>query len=444
MSVLLKTGYGLLKGNKRENCREFLGIRYARAGRFEYAVPVDHAGDEGEYDAMAFGGVCPQIRAYHEHLEIPERLFYHNEFREGIIYDYDEDCLNLNIYTPFEAENAPVIIFIHGGGFDSGSVRDSCFDGDSLCRRGIILVTINYRVGVLGYLTHEEIRQKYGHSGNFGLDDQLTAIKWVRRHIKDFGGDPDNITLMGQSAGAISIQYLCLMHENEGLFRHAVMMSGGGLFPKFALPRPAEKTAAYWLDFMKIAGCATFEELKKLDLKSLYDAVDEIKKIRKDNVYNTMPVVDGYLIKAPVDELIKEPLKIDYMIGYTNNDMYAALMAHIGNKFASANNGYVYYFDIDAPGDDKNGAFHSSDLRYMFHTLSSSRRPYGSHDYEVSELMMDYVSSFATDGDPNREGRPVWERKRGRALCIGPKDVRMGRPNCVKLIWNTITKGDPK
>lgn len=444
MSVLLKTGYGLLKGNERENCREFLGIRYARAGRFEYAVPVDRAETEGEYDATAFGGVCPQIRTYYEHLEIPERLFYHNEFRDGIRYDYDEDCLNLNIYTPADAQNAPVIIFIHGGGFDSGSVRDSCFDGDSFCRRGTILVTINYRVSVLGFLTHKEIRKKYGHEGNFGLDDQLTAIRWVKRHIKDFGGDPDNITLMGQSAGAISIQYLCLMKDNKGLFRHAIMMSGGGLFPKFALPRPAEKTNEYWMDFMKIAGCGSFEELKNLDLRLLYTAVDRIKKIRKDNVYNTMPVVDGYLIAAPIDEIIRDPLKIDYMLGYTNNDMYAVLMAHIGNRFASANNAYVYYFDIDAPGNDRNGAFHSSDLRYMFHTLSSSHRPYSSRDEEISDLMMDYVSSFAACGDPNHEGRPVWERKNGRALCIGSKCVKMGRPNFAKLLWNTLTKGDPK
>ena len=444
MTATLKTGYGLLTGNERENCIEFLGIKYANAGRFEYAVPVDHAEKEGEYDATSFGGVCPQIRTFNEHLDVPERLFYHNEFRRGITYDYDEDCLNLNIYTPYNTENAPVIIFIHGGGFDSGSVKDSCFDGDAYCKRGIILVTINYRVGVLGYLTHEEIYKKYGHDGNFGLDDQLTAIKWVKRHIKDFGGAPDNITLMGQSAGAISIQYMCLSPANKGLFRRAIMMSGGGMFPKFALPRYAEKTHEYWLNLMEIAGCKTFAKLQSLELKELFSAIEEIKKIRKDNTYNTMPVVDGRLIPAPIDTLIKSPLNIDYMIGYTNNDMYAPIMAHIGNKFALNNNGYVYFFDIDAPGTDHNGAFHSSDLRYVFHTLSTSHRPYSKSDEEISDLLIDYISSFASCGDPNGNDRPKWEKVHKKALCISKRAVKMGRPNGIKLLWNALTKGDPK
>ena len=185
-TVTIETDYGLIKGNEREYCNEFLGIRFARAGRFEYAVPVDHA-ETGEYDATVFGGVCPQTRTYYEHLEVPERMFYHREFRDGITYDYDEDCLNLNIYSPKEPKNCPVIIYIYGGGFNSGSAKDSCFDGETYCKRGVILVTINYRVGILGYLTHEDIFRQYGREGNFGLDDQLTAIKWVKRHIASFG-----------------------------------------------------------------------------------------------------------------------------------------------------------------------------------------------------------------------------------------------------------------
>ena len=444
MTVLLKTGYGLLKGNKRENCNEFLGIRYAVAKRFEYATPVDEAEKDAEYDATAFGGVCPQTRTYFDHLEVPERMFYHKEFRDGICYDYDEDCLNLNVYAPRDIQEAPVIIFIHGGGFNSGSVKDSCFDGDAFCKRGIILVTINYRVGVLGYLTHEDIYKKYGREGNFGLDDQLTAIKWVKRHIRDFGGNPDNITLMGQSAGAISIQYLCLSHENDGLFKRAIMMSGGGMFPKFALPRDAKSTREYWLQLIQIAGCSRLEELKELNLQSLFSAIEEIKKVRKDNTYNTQPVVDGRLIPAPVDKLIKDPLKIDYMIGFTNNDMYAPIMAHIGQKFAAANKGYVYFFDINAPGQDNNGAFHSSDLRYMFHTLASSHRPYDERDEEISDLLIDYVSSFAANGDPNGNCRPKWPNTPGKVLCIRKKAVKSGKPNYAKMICNMLTKGEPK
>lgn len=444
-TATLDTSCGAIHGNETPHCREFLGVPYAHAGRFEYALQADTW--DGVLDATHFGFACPQNRAWHEHLENPTRRFYKKEFREGCDFRYDEDCLNLNIYTPKEADGCPVVVFLHGGGFDSGMNSESPFDGAALAERGIITVFVNYRVGVLGYLTHEEIQRKYGRDGNFGLDDQLTAIRWVKEHIRDFGGDGDNITLLGQSAGAISIQYLCLRGENAGLFRRAVMMSGGGLFPKFALPRRAEDTHGYWEQFIELAGCKSLDELRAAPLDRIFDAVEAVRGLRKDNTYNTMPVVDGLLIPAPVDELIKRPLKLDYMIGYTNTDMYAPVMAYIGDRFGKQTGAYLYYFDIDAPGD-KNGAFHSSDLRYIFETLEGSWRSYGARDREAAGQMASYLANFARTGDPNGAGLPVWKpagKGLGTAvLRIGPKGTRMGRPNYFKLTRNLLTKGDPK
>ena len=421
-------------------CLEFRGVPFGRAGRFEYAEPV--TGWDGVLDATAFGPGCPQNRAVHEHLEDPVRLFYKKEYREGSEFTYSEDCLNLNVYAPYEAEGAPVILFFYGGGFDSGLNAENPFDGSGWARRGAVAVMANYRVGPLGYLTHEEIQKKYGRDGNFGLDDQLTALRWVRAHIAAFGGDPDNVTLMGQSAGAISVQYLCLNPAHQGLFRRAVMMSGGGLFPRFALPRPAESTRDYWLQFMELAGCRIFEELKAAPLADIFEAVERIKALRKDTIYHTMPVVDGALLPGPVDRLIESPLPLDYLIGYTNNDMYAPVMAYIGNKFGRKNGAYLYWFDLDAPGDD-NRAFHSSDLRYMFGTLDRSWRPYKQRDYEASGQMMDYLVNFARTGDPNGPGLPLW-RKGKPALRIGPKGTKMGHVSYYKLLKNMLTKGDPK
>ena len=413
---------------------------FARAGRFEYAQPVEDW--EGTLDATAFGPGCPQNRAVHEHLDDPVRRFYKREYREGIQFAYDEDCLNLNIYAPYDAQNAPVILFFYGGGFDSGLNCESPFDGSALSERGAVVVFANYRVGPLGYLTHKAIYDQYGRDGNFGLDDQLCAIRWVKAHIQAFGGDGDNITLMGQSAGAISIQYLCLNPKHRGLFHRAVMMSGGGLFPKFALPRPAESTRAYWLQFMELMGCKTFDELRAAPLEDLFEAVEKIKALRKDTVYHTMPVIDGHLLPGPVDELIQTPLPLSYLISYTNNDMYAPVMAWIGNRFGRKNGAYLSYFDLDAPGDD-NQAFHSSDLRYVFGTLEKSWRPYGQRDREASGQMMDYLVNFARTGDPNGPGLPRW--KRGKpALRIGPKGTGMGRVAYTKLLKNMLTKGDPK
>ena len=443
-SVTLETPCGVLKGNERENCFEFLGVPYARAGRFEYAAAVESR--DGVLDATRPGPACPQNRAWHEHLEDPTRRFYKREFREGSVFSYGEDCLNLNIFTPKEAENCPVVIFIHGGGFDSGINSEDPFDGAGLAARGIVTVFVNYRLGPLGWLTHKEIQKRYGRDGNFGLDDQLTAIRWVKKNIAAFGGDGDNITLLGQSAGAISIQYHSLNHANEGLFQRAAMMSGGGMFPRFALPRRAEDTRPYWLEFMALAGCKSLEELKSLSLDALFDTVEEIRKRRKDNTYNTMPVIDGLLIPAPIDEMIKTPLGLDYLIGYTNNDLYAPMMAFIGNRFAKANGAYVYFFDLDAPGDGS-AAFHSCDLRYMFETLSGSWRPYGARDRETAAQLAQYLANFARTGDPNGEGLPEWKRaSRGsaRVLRIAPEGTATGRADYVKMTRNLLMKGEPK
>ena len=155
-----------------------------------------------------------------------------------------------------------------------------------------------------------------------------------------------------------------------------------------------------------------------------------------------MPVVDGALLPGPVDLLIESPLPVDYLIGYTNNYMYAPVIAFIGNKFGRKNGAYLYYFDLDAPGDD-NRAFHSSDLRYMFGTLDRSWRPYGQRDREASGQMMDYLVNFARTGDPNGPGMPPW-RKGKPALRIGPKGTNMGHVSYYKLLKNMFTKGDPK
>ena len=438
--ILWQTPLGEIRGLDNGTCLEFRGVPFGRAGRFEYAEPVDRW--DGVLDATAFGPGCPQNRAVHEHLEDPVRLFYKKEYREGSEFTYSEDCLNLNIYAPYEAKDAPVILFFYGGGFDSGLNAENPFDGSGWARRGAVAVMANYRVGPLGYLTHQEIQKRYGRDGNFGLDDQLTALRWVRAHIAAFGGDPDNITLMGQSAGAISVQYLCLNPAHWGLFRRAVMMSGGGMFPRFALPRPAESTRPYWLQFMELAGCRSFEELKTAPLTDIFEAVERIKALRKDTIYHTMPVVDGALLPGSVDKLIESPLPVDYLIGYTNNDMYAPVMAFIGNKFGRKNGAYLYYFDLDAPGDD-NRAFHSSDLRYLFGTLNRSWRPYGQRDQEASAQMMDYLVNFACTGNPNGPGLPPW--KKGKpALRIGPKGTNMGHVSYYKLLKNMFTKGDPK
>lgn len=443
-TIIIETSLGTVAGRKTDGCLEFLGIPYAKAERFRYAESIEHF--EGVLDATEYGNACPQYRQYFPQLDNPERLFYHREFRQGIPFHYDEDCLNLNIFTPENPDHCPVAVFIHGGGFNSGSNTEEPFRGYELAKRGIITVFINYRVGIFGYLTHADIQKEYGRDGNFGLDDQLTALKWVKRHIADFGGDSENITVCGQSAGAMSIQYLCLNHDNAGLFRRVLMMSGAGLFPKFASPREAEVTREYWLQLMDSIGCTSLEELRSLDAAALLSAAQDLKGRRKDTLYNTMPVIDGVLIKGHIDELIRRPLPVGYMIGYTNTDLYAPLMAYIGNRFGRDNNAYIYYFDIDAPGDE-NKAFHSSDLRYLFGRLEQSWRPYGERDFEVSKQMMDYLAAYCRSGNPNGPGRPYWQCCHDgnvNILRFGADRTAEEKPSLAKLARNMIQKGNPK
>ena len=441
--VTLKTAIGTFLGNEDNNAYEFLGIPFARAKRFEYSKLIEKY---DVFEATKMGNSCPQYRQLYPNLDSPERLFYYREFREGLTFNYDEDCLNLNIYTPVNAKGCPVIVFFHGGGFNSGSNSEEPFRGFELAKRGIISVFANYRVGVLGYFCHEKIEETFKRNGNFGLDDQLQAIRWVNKNIQEFGGDKNNITIMGQSAGAISVQYHCLNHDNEGLFNKAVMVSGAGMFPKFALPKKASETYDYYHEMIKLSGCKDFEEFKNADIKVIHDSYEAIRKIRKDSIYNMMPVVDGYLIKDDIDKLIKDPLKVSYMIGYTNNDMYAAMMAYIGNRFAKDNGAYVYFFDIDQPGDN-NGAFHSSDLRYLFGRLNTSWRPFGNEHKKVSEMMMDYLSNFVRNNDPNDERLPEWhktDRDNRKVLCITLNETKMNKTPYLRLLKNMLAKGEPK
>lgn len=207
---------GQFTGNKREFCEEYLGIRYATAERFEYPIPF---WSDEEQDARKYGASCTQSRIWYEHLEIPERAFYHREFRKGQVYQYDEDCFFLNVFKPFEKGNYPVLVYIHGGGFNSGSSEEWAYDGEAIAKQGVVVVTINYRVGVLGYLTSAELAAENGHDGNFAIADQFCAVHWIKDHIALFSGDPENITLMGQSAGAMSIQYMSVCEESRGLYQ---------------------------------------------------------------------------------------------------------------------------------------------------------------------------------------------------------------------------------
>lgn len=426
----------------------YKGIRYATAGRWEYPTPVTRW--EGTYQATAYGAACYQPRSFYDEAQVPEKAFYYNEFRRGEHYDYSEDCLFLNIWTPADAgpdAKLPVLFYIHGGGFTGGCGHEKHFDGPAWPTKGVVAVTINYRLGPLGFLCLPELSAEAGHTGNYGLYDQLCALQWVHDNIAAFGGDPDRVTLMGQSAGAMSVQQLCLSPLTRGLAAGAVMSSGGGVGEEFAAT-PAPDHYAFWQAVMRRAGCADLAEFRALAPQALFAAWQQ-EKAADGGRMRTAPVIDGRLI--PRDGMAAarrgDQLPIPYLMGSTSEDIVPPIVHRMAKGWCrlQADQGrpaaYAWFFDRRLPGDG-NGAWHSSDLWYWFGTLDHCWRPMTAKDRLLSEQMVQYLTNFARTGDPNGGGLPRWEAVRkgqSRVLRLGEGETRMGGVNIAKLTHTMLT-----
>ena len=274
-TVELQTKCGKIQGIDGENCLEFRGIKYANAKRWEYPQVIEKW--QGVFDATCFKECSYQHRGFDDDATV--NPFYHYEFRDGLAFTYSEDCQFLNIYVPKEAKNCPVLIFIHGGSFTGGSSNEAHINGENFAKNGVIFVAMNYRLNAFGFCSHPDLTDENGVCGNFGLFDQYAAIKWVRENIEAFGGNPNNIVLSGQSAGAMSVDIHLSNPLCKGWFSAAIMMSGGGLQRFLAKPLTPEKTRAFWDKIVENAGCKSIAELKKADKEVLYRAWDKARKI---------------------------------------------------------------------------------------------------------------------------------------------------------------------
>ena len=335
--------------------------------------------------------------------------FYYKEFQPEPLLPTSEDCLFLNVWAPAKTvghpeAKLPVAMWIHGGAYVNGCGSDVAFDGEAWVERGVILVTINYRLGTLGFFSHPELTAEngYGSSGNQGTYDQLAAIQWIYDNIAQFGGDPSKITIMGQSAGAASVKTLVASPLTRGLVSKAIIQSGGGLGGFLAGGPSNIPFSVYDEQGKAVMDAAGFDSLEKMRAAS----VEELSKIR-----GRMggPHPDGRIVTLTFDEaaMAGELLDIPYMIGSNGDDSgdqresinaFCALRSQQSSQPA-----YQYFFDRKLPGDDA-GAFHSAELWYMFHTLGRSWRPMTQHDFELSDKMMDYWTNFVKYGNPNGDG----------------------------------------
>jgi len=342
--------------------------------------------------------------------------FYHKEFFADGDPERSEDCLYLNIWTPSAGKpdkKLPVAMWIHGGAYTQGFGHEIEFDGEQWAKRGVILVTINYRLGIYGFLAHPLLSAESTHnvSGNYGIFDQLAAIKWIHRNVSNFGGDPDNLMIFGQSAGAGSVQALVASPLADGLISKAIIQSGGGL-RGLGLGGALDNAEESGKAFFDAAGLTTLEQMRAATVEEIRTIQAEAAAERRGA--RTSPVADGYLSTGGFSDIVvagKLP-KIPYMIGYTANDMgnmkesiadFSLKLEELGRSGA-----YCYLFARPLPGDDA-GAFHSSELWYIFGTLGRAWRPFVEADHKLSEKMIDYWTNFAKHGDPNGSGLPEWK-----------------------------------
>ncbi len=377
-----------------------------------------------------------------------------------------EDCLYLNVWTPAKSANdkIPVLVWIYGGGFGAGATSEKNYSGENLAKKGVVLVSIAYRVGQLGFFVHPELSAENANhvSGNYGLLDMIAGLKWIKKNIAAFGGDPKKVTIFGESAGGIAVSMLCASPLAKGLFNGAISQSGGNFGPPRPTTFPGEnqkRLADAERDgqaYLKNAGVSSIAELRKLPADKLpavrgmswpiidgYVIPDDQYRLYSEGRFNDTPILVGYnsdegasfspprtpeayiegvksrygsfaesLIKAYPAGTTAVPktardLARDAAFGW-HTWIWARLQSKMGKSKA-----FYYYFDqhpdypADSPQADR-GSPHGQDVAYVFQHLNPSNPQITKTDLEISEAMATYWTNFAKTGDPSGIGVPVW------------------------------------
>ena len=438
----------------------FKGIPFAAppVGNLRWRAPQPVASWQGVKNADQFGNSCIQT-------VVRERKPWTYEFMTH--NSISEDCLYLNVWTAAGGpqERRPVYVFIYGGGNNEGSTAVPVYDGETLAKKGIVVVTVNYRLGLFGFFTHPELTQEasYKASGNYGILDLVAALKWVHDNITAFGGDPAKVTVGGQSAGAANTHVLTASPLAKGLFRGAIAESGssisGGPNRKLA---EQEKTG---LKFASAKGASDLRALRAMSWQQLQEPLPGSGTDPLSSNFRFAPVIDGYVLPLAIGEVFAQKKQNDvptltgsnkdesgasphpdvtleqfrklaaaryeesaeeflHLYPATTNDE-AAIAQNNAARDASRVSTYLwaverektaktrewtYFWDHALPGPDadKYGAFHTSEVPYVLGALSMSDRPFSADDRHIADMMSSYWANFIAKGDPNGEGLAKW------------------------------------
>lgn len=449
------TKYGWVEGVRSNGgFALFRGVPYAKppVGELRWKAPEEPESWVGVRLCDKYGDACAQFDRWNDAVDdINDDSDHPYVMMENYPYPpkMSEDCLYLNIYTPAESENdkLPVMMYIHGGGLQQWYGSDYEYCGDGLCRHGCIVVSITYRLNIFGYYVHPELalENEHGSAGNYGLQDQIRALKWVHENISGFGGDPDNITVFGQSSGGRSSLALFCSPLSRDLIRHVSIQSAGGI-GSMMNEETRDNLERKGTMIMESLGCSSIEEMRKLDWQVLRDINDEkLGFFYGFGMYN-----DGYVLPDTIDHMIiqGETGKADVIIGCTVDEganekepMFHSNTCRQARAFGRVlveqgrKNVYEYVFDRPQPGDDA-GVPHSCDNRYQFGTLDGCWRPYEKKDWQLSEKMQSYWANFAKTGDPNGEGLSEWLPYDERELAM-----RLAADECSMVDYDRETNG---
>lgn len=407
-----------------EKAAVYKGIPFAAApvGDLRWKAPQPVTEWEGELDCSLWGANALQgdatVFSYWTEEFVQDTDPSH--YRDGIVYS--EDCLTLNVWSSYGVtENKPVLVYIHGGGYNSGGASCEVYDGLNVALKDVVFVSIQYRVGALGYMATDALKAEdaNGSAGNYGLLDQIEALKWVQENIRTFGGNPGNVTVMGQSAGSGSVNALIASPLAEGLFKNAVAASHNSIYRDWQTveKRSGELSLSY---NGKQLSKMTVEELRAIPSEFLkgktlptggpcidgYVLTDTYKNTVADGKANCVNLMSGNVAK---DDLI-------YSV-YTSNGITAVnsmlalqnALCEARYKAGYAENTYIYMFGRDVPralsvSEDTSGARHSYELAYFFGNYSTvSGRRWSDTDYKLGEEMTSYLVNFCKYGEPVRD-----------------------------------------
>ena len=457
---IVKIGQGSLSGETLTNgTRVFRGIPYARppVGDLRWKPPVAADGWRGIRAATQFGAACMQARSK------PENLYADDP------QVMSEDCLSLNVWSPKGAKKAPVMVWIHGGALVSGYTGSAVYDAQHLAAKGVVVVSINYRLGILGFLAHAGLSAESPQhvSGNYGLLDQIAALKWVRANVAAFGGDPANVTIFGESAGALSVMDLLASPLAKGLYSKAIAESA------YMVTNPALKTPVFGAPSAEQVGAAVSTALKAPDVAALraIPAATLINAAPKLG-FLTQPTIDGWVLGKQLVETFDagEQAQVTLLAGFNAGEIRSLRMlappvpadaatytakirenyGNLGSAFldlypatdlegsivaasrdgiygwtaqrlvekqsAAGQRAYLYYFQHSYPAADALGlpAFHASELPYVFGLIGAPlsvnwpNPPVTATERALSGAMIDYWTSFAKTGVPVAAGAATW------------------------------------